>query len=200
MKLHDKKFYAKEFDEDIYRKVQIERHQEKASKKRDKGHYLNCCDHLIDLVSNGSEMICLGTRNNHERDVFKNGLSSKEVSVYSLDISPNSNADYVMDFNSFPEEWNNKWDIVFSNSLDHSVDATKSFYNWLDVVKVGGIMIIGFYLGDVVVGQADCCSFDNDTVESFMFNNDAFEFVESFNNGYKYYIIKKGVSGITEAQ
>ena len=53
-------------------------------------------------------MICLGTRNNNERDIF-NDLMNKENGILSnigsLDISPESNANYIMDFNKLPKDW-----------------------------------------------------------------------------------------------
>jgi hypothetical protein len=143
----------------------------------------------------------MGTRNNHERDVFRRLLDG--VYVYSLDISPLSDADYVMDFNDLPAEWKDKWDILFSNALDHAVDATSVFYKWVDVVKVGGIIVVGFDKNNIkkeekrldvsdVVSSSDCCSFAPETVDEFMkSDNDRFEFIKYFENSYRYYVLRK---------
>jgi len=199
MRLHDKQFYSEGFNKDDYVSAQIDRHKKKYKKKRKADHYFECTDRIMRLISNNSSMICLGTRNNHERDMFKKGLKPKNVDVCSLDISPLSHADYVMDFNSFPEEWNDKWDIVFSNALDHAVDATITFYKWLQITKPNGIIILGFDKNEVEevevrepVGKSDCCSFNSETVDSFMkVGGDQFEFIDYFENSYRYYVLRK---------
>ena len=193
MKIQDKQFYDNDFDIDKYYEAQVKRHSLKHKKKRKIQHYLDCVEKIIDLVDNNCSMICLGTRNNHERDSFKKGLKNKDINVFSLDISPLSGADYVMDFNSFPEEWHDKWDILFSNSLDHAIDATETFEKWLNIVKTNGILIIGFdkNIGEDNVGEADCCSFDQSHVDSFMKNNNKFQYIDYVENSYVYYILRK---------
>ena len=191
MKLHSNQFYTGKVDEKSYQNAQIKRHEAKANKKRKEEHYLSCVKNISHLVQKESDMICLGTRNNHERDVFRKGLSSFNVKVYSLDISPLSKADYIMDFNDMPNDWNNRWDILFSNSLDHSIDATEVFYKWIDIIKKDGIMVIGFDKNDILT-EADCCTFDSDTVDNFMkLYNDKFEFIDCFDNSYIYYVLRK---------
>ena len=191
IKLHDKQFYNDNFDKDEYRNAQIKRHKAKANKKRKEEHYMGCVKNISHLVQKESDMICMGTRNNHERDVFQKGLLDFNVKVYSLDISPSSKADYIIDFNNMPDDWNNKWDILFSNSLDHSIDATEVFYKWIGVTKPNGILVIGFDKNDVLT-EADCCTFDSNTVDSFMkSNNDKFEFIDCFDNSYVYYVLRK---------
>jgi len=198
MKLHSNQFYEGEIDKKSYQDAQIKRHKAKANKKRKEEHYLGCVNRISHLVQKESDMICMGTRNNHERDVFEKGLSDFNVKVYSLDISPLSKdisplskADYVMDFNDMSNDWNNKWDMLFSNSLDHSIDATEVFYKWIDITKPNGILVIGFDKNDALT-EADCCTFNSETVDSFMkSDNDKFEFVDCFDNSYVYYVLRK---------
>ena len=210
MKLHDKQFYDKAFDQESYVQAQIERHRIKRYEKRQVDHYLNCVENIIGLIVCGDCMVCMVTRNNHERDVFRKGLASKSVNVYSLDISPLSNADYVMDFNTFPQGWDDKWGILFSNALDHAVDATDTFNKWLKIVKPNGIIVLGFDMKNEEeessessesserevernpVGRSDCCSFKSETVDRFVkSDNEIFQFVGFFENSYKYYVLRK---------
>jgi len=196
VKLHDKQFYKENYDNFSYQKAQIERHKAKYMKERGYDHYAKCSEHIIDLIHNDSYMVCMGTRNNHERNVFGKLLSPKNVKVYSLDISELSKADYIMDFNHMPKEWDNKWDILFSNSLDHAADSTSVFYKWLGIVKKGGIMVLGFDIKTPeaieVVGSADCCSFDAEMADAFMKSrNEKFEFINCFENSYIYYVLIK---------
>ena len=154
-----------------YAEAQIHRHQAKHRKLRKIGFYTNIVSHLKgikafgELSSNGSyEMICMGTRNNWERDMFRYFLNNP--AVLSADISPLSQADVVGDFSKFSSDWNNKMSIIYSNSLDRAPDATSAFQNWLKILKSGGIMILGFVFGDEVT-EADCSSFSKERVEAF---------------------------------
>lgn len=200
IKLQDEQFYSDDFDKESYRDAQIRRHKAKANKRREINHYLRCAEEFINIIPVNANMICMGTRNNHERDVLKEGLSSKGINVYSLDISPLSGADYVMDFNDIPRDWQEKWDVVFSNAIDHSVDATKTFFDWLQMTKKGGVIIVGFDKNIKpegvekrdIVGEADCCSFKLKNVDVFMrSSNNDFEFISCFDNSYVYYVLRK---------
>lgn len=192
MKLQNKKFYSDKVDVDKYTGIQIKRCLCKIHKKREYSHYKACAAAFVNLVPDCSSMICLGVRNNHERDVFKLELKARNVDVYSLDIAPESGADYIMSFNTFEPEWENKWDIVFSNSIDHAIDATSTFYEWLRIVKRGGIMVVGFGLDKTEISATDCNTFTFEEVEAFIKSeNDKFLYVGEINVSYHYYIIRK---------
>jgi SAM-dependent methyltransferase len=164
-KLESKSMYPGK-DTERYREAQIRRHAPKSGKTRNVKYYQSLSKTLLPYVNPNSNMVCLGTRNNHERDCFRKELNLKEV--YSVDISPKSNADYVLDFNFLPTEWENSWDIVFSNSIDHALDPTKIFYNWLDIVRPNGYLFIGFDCGEHALTLADCNSFREDNIRSFL--------------------------------
>jgi SAM-dependent methyltransferase len=165
-----KKYYTKEnFNKGEYTAAQIKRHALKRAKHRSTETYEHACKSLIPFLPeefSKLEMICLGTRNNWERDVFKSLL--KKVEVYSLDIAPASNADYIMDFNSFPSDWENKWDIIYSNSIDHSISPDDCFKEWVRILKPGGIMYTDWDTQNsekVTPTAADCSIFSKEAVE-----------------------------------
>jgi hypothetical protein len=186
MKIQSSQFYVEKTDVDKYVKKQIVRCNSKIWKKRQVEHYSECASLLRPIIKNESNMICMGTRNNHERDVFQKILVDKNIKTYSLDISPRSKANYIMNFNVLPKDWENKWDIVFSNAIDHAIDATKVFYEWLRVVKVSGFLMVGFGLGKGV-DATDCNSFDRKNLDEFMkTKNDLFELVSSIDISYVY--------------
>jgi len=186
------KFYDANFEYEDYYNAQVKRHGAKLYKKRKELHYVQCADGIIDLVNENSEMICIGTRNNHERDVWRKSMGPKNVRVFSLDIAPLSGADFIMDFNCLPEDWINKWDILFSNSLDHALDASDTFNKWLNVVKPNGLIIVGFDRGANEISESDCCKFDSSAVDKFMKeDNDNFSFIKEINNSYIYYVLRK---------
>ena len=193
MKLQSHRFYDESVNYESYHEIQISRHDQKASKKRGNDHYAKCASKLIEFVDlYGLNMLCLGTRNNYERDEFAKSLTSKNVSVFSLDIAPSSNADFIMDFNDFPDDWFKKWDIVFSNSLDHALDSTIVFEGCRDIVKSGGLLMVGFDLvNDICVDKADCNSFKAEHVREFFDNVEGFDLVGKVIVGYEYFILRK---------
>jgi SAM-dependent methyltransferase len=169
-------------DEDIekYRKIQIKRHLSKyeygdsgVERKRSKNLYWNIFKNSVPFFHNQmKDALCLGTRNNHERDCFQEffNMKQKEVKVFSLDLSNRSGADFIMDFNSLPEEWECKWDFIFSNSIDHCLSATETFYEWYRVLRPHGVMLLSFDLWKGSEGKpiaSDCCLFTKQSVDSF---------------------------------
>ena len=168
-----KKYYTKEnFDKEKYTAAQIKRHALKSGKHRGEETYEYACEDLMPFLPQGFsklEMICLGTRNNWERDVFKSLL--KKVEVYSLDIAPASGADYIMDFNSFPSNWKDKWDIIYSNSIDHSMSPDDCFKEWVIILKPGVIMYTYWDTQNsekITPTAADCSIFSKEAVEKAM--------------------------------
>lgn len=191
MKIELSKYYDENLNIDKYREAQIIRHDAKKGKKRNKKHYEACMKIVLDLSTKNAEMLCIGTRNNHERDVWRSGLAEKNISVYSMDIAPLSKSDYIMDFNMLPDNWDGKWDIIFSNSIDHAVDPTKTFLHWADKVKVGGIMAIGFDMQSVL-SESDCCVFSRESVDQFIEEIENIECIDRIMEGlYVYYILRK---------
>ena len=169
-----KKYYTKEsFDKKEYTTAQIKRHSVKANQRKSEGFYRIVHKNLTPFLSrvhpSKLKMLCLGTRNNWERDVFQSLL--KEVKVYSLDIAPASNADYIMDFNSFPNDWENKWDIIYSNAIDHSISSDNCFKEWVRILKPGGLMYTDWATQNskkITPTAADCSIFSEEAVKTVM--------------------------------
>lgn len=177
---------------DNYKRTQIVRHSAKSYKKRDRAEYEVCFNQLKDLIQANSKMICLGTRNNHERDVFSELSKDIDLKVFSQDIAKTSNADFIGDFNNLSDFVTHDWDVIYSNSLDHAIDASNAFYEWLGVIKKGGIMILGFNFDDDVVGQTDCNSFSKNKLDEFMNDESDFKLIKYFRAiDYDYCMIEK---------
>jgi SAM-dependent methyltransferase len=164
--LQNKKHYSDDFSDILkYKNVQVSRHAQKLNKRQKQKYYQDISKQIKPYFNNHSEMLCLGTRNNHERDCFRENLNVKNI--FSLDIADESKADYVMDFNSLPEEWKFKWDVIYSNSIDHALDATAVFYKWLNIVKEGGLIVIGFDISYENPCETDCNTFKKEKIISF---------------------------------
>lgn len=173
-----------------YWKDQIDRHDSKFKTKRDVLEYRGVASLLISsgLAPNGARMICLGTRNNHERDSFSEMLPG--VGVYSLDISPTSLADHIMDFTRLPSDWDASWDIVYSNSLDHSYDSTETFERWIRIAKVGGAIALGVSY-DPSTSASDICSFTRDGVAEYIESRDDLELLGTTSYEYETWVVRR---------
>lgn len=102
------------------------------------------CEWLKTNYGEVESVLCHGTRHGEEQELFKKHLG-KEVYVLGTDISPTAwfFKDTVRyDFNFMKEEWKNKFDVVFSNSLDHSFHISGCLLVWFDEVKPGGFVIV----------------------------------------------------------
>lgn len=175
-----------------YVREQIVRSGLKSYKKRARSEYEVCFEHFVDFIKDSSKMICLGTRNNHERDVFSELSKDTGLKVFSQDIAKKSGADFVGDFSVLSEFVTGDWDIIYSNSLDHAIDANNAFYEWLSVMKSEGIMVLGFDFCYDDVGKVDCNGFEKSMVDDFMNDGKGFKLIESFNAiDYYYYMVKK---------
>jgi len=152
-----------------YRDAQVLRHRGKAGKTRAEGYYHTFAKELLPYKTDASKMLCMGTRNNHERNCFRKLLNTQQV--YSVDIANLSKADYILDFANLPEEWSGDWDFIFSNALDHARDATECVDEWIRILKPGGIMLL--HLDTVVIEvenltASDCNSFSDAQVFNFL--------------------------------
>lgn len=194
-KIQNGQYYSNNLNDVVYNKymrAQVARHSAKSYKKRSRGEYEICFDQFKDLVEVNSKMICLGTRNNHEKDVFLELSKDISLNVFSQDIAKKSNADFVGDFNNLSDFVSSDWDVIYSNALDHAIDASNAFYEWLGVMKKGGIMILGFNFDDDDVSETDCNSFDKNTLDQFMNKGKGFRLIKYFHAiDYSYYMIEK---------
>ena len=87
--------------------------------------------------------ICHGSRNGFEQQKFKNFI--KDSDILGTDISEtakNFENSVVWDFHDHNYEWNNKFDFVYSNSLDQSYDPKKALSQWLKQLNSNGMIFI----------------------------------------------------------
>lgn len=181
----------------IYKRAQTYRHQLKSDKLRGDFYYESVSEQIIPIIDSKSEsMLCLGTRNNHERECFKKILQLENI--YSCDISAESEADYILDFNFLPSEWLAKWDIVFSNCLDHALNPTFAIFSWLDIIKPGGHLVLGIDTSEIELSLSDCNKFTRKSVCSFLksLQDDnkihySSEFLPSAEIDWPHYLIRK---------
>lgn len=87
--------------------------------------------------------LCHGTRNGFEQNYF-NSLGANVICI-GTDISETA-ANYenslCWDFHEPRLEWQNYFDFVYSNSLDHSYNPSLALATWLNQIKEGGTVVI----------------------------------------------------------
>ena len=156
-----------------YKDAQIKRHQATFYKNRPRAQYERVYKLTEKYFSPANSWLCLGARNNWERDVFSE-LAGAQCLVESLDISPLSGTDYIIDFNNpVPAEFLEKWGVIYTNALDHAIDAGKVLLDWMSCLKENGVFI-WHWGGEGVVGgyipstASDCCSFSYDRSIKFL--------------------------------
>jgi hypothetical protein len=102
---------------------------------------------IKEIIKNYSDIpgniICHGTRNATKQKFFKKNC--KECNIIGTEISETAK-DFPMtvqwDFHEANEDWIGKFDIVYSNSFDHSYDPNKSISTWRDQLSEKGTMYI----------------------------------------------------------
>ena len=94
------------------------------------------------------KILCHGTRNGEEIKLFQKFLPS--ASVIGTEISdtatqfPNT---VQHDFHEQREEWMGQFDIVYSNSWDHSYDPNKSLLAWTNQLNETGVICLDYAVG-----------------------------------------------------
>jgi len=64
-----------------------------------------------------------------------------------------------MDFDTVPDEWKGYFDVIYSNSLDHSRNPINTLLAWKSELRPEGIMFINFHWGRGI-SREDCFHLD----------------------------------------
>lgn len=128
-----------------YKDSQIQGNHKKLNSSWVKPKDINfICDYIKknDIIYNN--IICHGTRQGFEQKYFLEYLNGIEY-IIGTEISDTAiKFEHTIehDFHEIKEEWIDKFDIVYTNSWDHSYDPNKSLNSWIESLKVGGYLFI----------------------------------------------------------
>ena len=166
MKMNNKDLYLFQYDNyDHYVKMQLEK-TEKLKERKQKTTWLH--KDLFNFVYNNIAnfykindktcIICHGVRFGFEVEFFRKKFPIKNV--YATELCEgaflfNKENFSVMDFDKNIKEWHNKFDIVYSNSIDHSRNPIKTIDMWRKSLKINGIMYLTISWGNKV-NTKDC--------------------------------------------
>ena len=156
-------------DYNRYKEIQVSRSNEKWSSKTFIVHGKNNLDQQMiffrDNYEKPESIICLGIRNGNEYEFFKDCKYTRPCEVYGVDININVKSVgqncYCYDFSKLPKDWGNKFDLVYSNSIDHAYDLDETINEWHRICKK--YCLITF--SKQTRGGADRFSFDIDKIE-----------------------------------
>jgi hypothetical protein len=86
-------------------------------------------------------VLCHGTRRGQEQEYFKYYYPKAEVIGSEIGIS-SWPMTVQHDFNEIREEWINKFDVIYSNSIDHAYDIENTITVWSNQLYDRGRMFI----------------------------------------------------------
>ena len=114
---------------------------------------------------------CMGIRDGAEYTEFKRLLP--KAKVYGVDIyneveNVGENC-FCYDFNKLPKDWGNKFDLLYSNSVDHAYNIEETIKEWRRVVKDDGYLLISFSTADLT--YADLYKFEKEDVKKLFPDN-----------------------------
>ena len=88
-------------------------------------------------------IICHGTRNGAEQKLFKKYYPAAYVIGTEISTTATQFPDTIEhDFHEVKKDYVDKFDIVYSNSFDHSYDPQKCLETWIGQLTKGGLLCI----------------------------------------------------------
>jgi hypothetical protein len=90
-----------------------------------------------------SSVLCHGTRNGTEQKWFREFIpSAKVLGTEISDTAPQFPDTIQWDFHDTKPEWQKAFDVVYSNSWDHTYDPEKLFSSWASCVSSHGFLAL----------------------------------------------------------
>lgn len=136
---------------------------------------------ILDVIEAPKNICCLGIRYKNEYEAFQEFGELKNSIVYGIDINPRvveiGENCYCYDFTHLPEEWENKFDLVYSNSLDHAYNIKETLDEWHRISN----KYLFLTLANHKVTEVDLHSFTEKDVDKLI--GDKFRLIKKWNMG-----------------
>ena len=157
---------------------------------REKLDWVYASKNTIEQISNDKKsadnILCHGTRNGTEQKYFKSFFPN--AFVLGTEISSTAH-EFPMtvqhDFTMQKEEWIGKFDIIYSNSFDHSIDPEKTIRVWSEQLSKTGRMYLEYAEKQSIGNDADPLDATAKEVETMLENN--LSIVGKITNGVKHH-------------
>lgn len=127
----------------------------------------------IDMIcsdfGNAKNILCHGTRDGSEQRFFKENFNNAYILGSEIGDSAETFQMTVQhDFNKPVEEWLGKFDIVYSNSFDHSITPVECLKVWGDQLSEDGKIYLEYAESRSNVSESDPLGATNGEVEKFI--------------------------------
>ena len=100
-------------------------------------------DNIKSLQPEANAIICHGTRNGAEQKMFQQRYPNAEIIGTEISETATQFPMTVQwDFTNQKDEWVGKFDIVYSNAFDHSMDPEATLKTWVDQMSPEGCLFI----------------------------------------------------------
>lgn len=112
--------------------------------------------HICDNKKTADNIICHGTRNGAEQKYFKKFFPKAYVIGTEIsDTASNFPMTIQHDFMVEKKEWIKKFDIVYSNAFDHSIDPENTLIVWKNQLTDNGRMYLEYAESQSICNDAD---------------------------------------------
>lgn len=116
-----------------YEQIQVKRSNVKLNVHRGNEHWTSIFDAVIRPhvdINNIHNAVCMGVRNSDEVDAFARQL--RNATCIGIELNPAAASRNVLthDFAKLPVDMQGQFDLIFSNSIDHSFDIAVTLREW----------------------------------------------------------------------
>ena len=112
-----------------------------------------------------NNIICHGTRNGAEQNYFKEFFP--DAYIIGTEISSTA-SEFPMtiqhDFTMQKSEWIEKFDVIYSNSFDHTIDPEKTITTWAEQLSNTGILYLEYADSQSIGNDADPLNATNEEI------------------------------------
>lgn len=99
--------------------------------------------HAQSRINPVNRILCHGTRNGTEQKWFQRHFPKAEVLGTEIsETATNFPMTLRWDFHEIRDGWEGHWDILYSNSWDHTYDPHKLFSVWARSLRPGGLLYL----------------------------------------------------------
>ena len=130
-------------------------------------------------------ILCHGTRNGAEQQYFKSFFQSAYVIGTEISSTAKNFPMTVQhDFSIEKEEWIGKFDIVYSNSFDHTIDPNKTIEVWSNQLNSKGRLYLEYAALQSIGNDADPLDASEEEIENLL--KEKLNIVGKITNGVKH--------------
>ncbi len=131
------------FDYEAYKAIQTAANKAKINwRSVQQGDIAFLCHALSERGVRIGKVLCHGTRSGAEQQFFHEATGADVLGTEISETATRFPMTIQWDFHEVKPEWQGAFDVIFSNSWDHSYDPKLAFSRWLSCVAKGGALVL----------------------------------------------------------